>query len=128
MLAPPGGVTRSSTGGAGNVVYGVLTDLYQLEGRFTAGAAFNSLVESLVRDNPGLTPSQASDFSAAGVAGRTVECDNPSANGGKGEHDWIVGFPVGNSALRYFVFIAPKPDFEKLRPMFTKIAQSISLR
>jgi len=128
MLAPPGGVTRSSSGGAGNVVYGVMTDLYQLEGRFTPGAAFDALVSSLVRDNPGLTAGQQADFSAGSIAGRSVECDNPSANGGKGEHDWIVSFPLDNSTMRYFVFIAPRPDFEKLHPMFTKMAQSISFR
>jgi beta-barrel assembly-enhancing protease len=128
MIAPPGGIARSADGGAGTVVYGILTDLYQPEGRLGMDAAMNALVSNISRDNPGLSPGPMRYFSANGIAGRSVDCDNPSANNGTGEHDWIVAFPQNNGALRYFVFVAPSPDFDKLRPVFTRIAQSISLQ
>ncbi|HLH01666.1 MAG TPA: M48 family metallopeptidase [Bryobacteraceae bacterium] len=127
MIAPEGGVARSSGGGAGNVVYGVLTDRYRPQGRMTTGAALDALVDTIVRDNPGLAPGTHSDVTVNGVSGHSVEADNPSANNGRGEHDWIVAFPQGDGSLRYFVFIAPKDDFEKLRPTFTRMLQSFRL-
>ena len=128
MLAPAGGVARSADGGAGNVVYGVLTDRYQPQGHITLGAALDDLVNGTVRENPGLTPGPQTDVSANGVAGRGVECSNPSGNNGKGEKDWIVAFQQNDRSLRYFVFVAPTPDFEKMRPIFTKMLQTITVK
>ncbi len=125
MFAPAGGITRSADGGAGNVIYGVLTDRYQPAGRMSLGAALDALVNGVVRDNPGLTPGSQTDVAANGVTGRSVECNNPSGNNGQGEHDWIVAFQRKNGSLRYFVFVAPTPDFEKLRPTFNRLLQSV---
>jgi hypothetical protein len=126
MLAPAGGIARSADGGAGNVVYGVLTDRYQPGGRMSLGSALDALVSNVTRDNPGLVAGPQTDVTAGGKTGRSVECDNPNGNGGKGEHDWIVAFQLKDGSLRYFVFVAPSPDFENMRPAFTKILQSIS--
>jgi hypothetical protein len=125
MIAPPGGIMRSAEGGAGAVIYGVLTDLYQPEGRLGIDAALNALLNNIVHENPGLSPGTVKPFTANGITGRSIECNNPSANNGRGEHDWIVAFPQANGALRYFVFVAPSPDFDKLRPVYTRMAQSI---
>ncbi len=67
-------------------------------------------------------------FAADGFSGKDVECENPSENNGRGEHDWIVALQQRNGSLRYFVFVAPTPDFEKLRPTFAKMAQTIRLK
>jgi peptidase M48-like protein len=128
MIAPPGGIARSADGGAGGVVYGLLTDLYQPEERLTMDAALNALIGGLVRDNPGLSPGPIKSFTANGFGGRSVDCNNPSANNGKGERDWVIAFPQNNGALRYFVFIAPSTEFDKLQPVFTRMAQSITLQ
>ncbi len=128
MLTPAGGIGRSADGGAGNVVYGLLTDVYQPQGRMTMGAALDSLVSGVARDNPGLVPGPQSAFSANGLAGASIECENPSGNNGRGEHDWIVAFQQRDGSLRYFVFVAPTPDFEKLQPTFNKMAQTIRLK
>ncbi len=128
MTAPSGGFSRSSDGGVGGVVYGMLTDVYQIQGRMTIGAALDSLISGMARDNPGLVPGAQSDVTAGGVSGRSVECSNASGNDGKGEKDWLVAFPQGNYALRYFVFVAPPQDFEKLRPIFQRMLQTLSLR
>jgi hypothetical protein len=124
MIAPSGGIARSADGGAGNVVYGVLTDRYQPQGRMSVGAALDSLLDSITRDNPGLALGAHGDITVNGAQGHSVDAENPSANGGRGEHDWIVAFPQRDGSLRYFVFVAPKPDFEKLRPVFQRILQS----
>jgi hypothetical protein len=128
MLAPPGGIARSTDGGAGTVIYGVLTDVYQPQGRVTIEGALDELVNNIARDNTGLVPGrQTTEVTANGVAGRGVECNIPSANNGKGEHDWIVAFPQRNGALRYFAFVAPTSDFEALRPAFVKMLQTLTV-
>jgi beta-barrel assembly-enhancing protease len=127
MLAPPGGVARSADGGAGTVVYGILTDVYRPQGRMTPGAALDSLVTSIVRDNPGLTAGPQTEISVNGLPAQSVESNNPSSNDGRGEHDWIVAFRQKDHSFRYFVLVAPTPDFEKLRPMFQRILQSVRL-
>jgi hypothetical protein len=127
MLAPPGGIARSADGGAGSVIYGILTDLYQPQGRVAVEAALDELVNTIARDNPGLVPGPQADVMANGVGGRGVECNIPSANNGKGEHDWIVAFQQRGGALRYFVFVAPTPDFEALRPTFARMLQTLKV-
>lgn len=128
MLAPPGGIGRSPGGGAGNVVYGLLTDLYRPQGRASVADAFAALVNDIAHNNPGLAPGRQTDVTVNGVAGRSVECNTSAANNGKGEHDWIIAFPQSDGALRYFVFVAPSPDFEKIRPAFARMLQSIRFR
>jgi len=64
------------------------------------------------------------------VGGRKAQSSQsvtPDANGGRGEHDWIVGVPTGN-ALRYFVFVAPEANFSAARPIFQKILDSIRIQ
>ncbi|MGA8593276.1 MAG: M48 family metallopeptidase [Bryobacteraceae bacterium] len=128
MLAPPGGVGRSADGGAGSVVYGVLTDIYRPQGQMNLDAALNALLATITSDNPGLTPGEPGAIPVAGTTGRSVQCDNPQANNGKGERDWLVALPQSDGSLRYFVFVAPTPDFEKLRPAFSKMLRSLKLR
>jgi hypothetical protein len=128
MLAPAGGIARSADGGAGSVIYGVLTDVYQPQQRLAPDVALNTLLSDLAQDNPGLSPGSVTAFHAGAITGRSVECENPSANNGRGEHDWIIGFPQRSGGFRYFVFVAPSPDFNRLRPVFTRMAQSITLQ
>ncbi len=128
MLAPAGGIARSADGGAGSVVYGMLTDLYRPQERRDLAGAFNALIGSIAHDNPGLVPGPQTSITVKGISGRSVECTAAAANNGKGEHDWIVAFPQNDGALRYFVFVSASPDFNKLRPAFTKMLQSITIR
>jgi hypothetical protein len=128
MFGLAGGIARSADGRAGGVIYGMLTDRYQPQGRVSVSAGLDALVAEITRDNPGLVPDPRTHATAAGGAGRSVECENPSGNDGKGEHDWIVVFQHRNGALRYFVFVAPTPDFEKLRPTFSKMIETVKLQ
>jgi beta-barrel assembly-enhancing protease len=128
MFGPAGGVARSAAGGAGGVIYGMLTDRYQPQGRLSISAALDALVAEITHDNTGLVPDSRTHATAGGGAGRSVECNNPSGNNGKGEHDWIVAFQQRDGALRYFVFVAPTPDFEKMRPTFARMIETVRLQ
>jgi hypothetical protein len=126
MLAPPGGISNSA-GGTTTLVYGVLTDVYQPPQQLSFDDAFNALVSEVTRDNAGLEPGRRDAINIAGTVARRVECESRSANNGRGEHDWIVGFQR-NGAVRYFVFVAPTPDFPTMRPAFENILGSITFR
>ncbi len=129
MFTTPNGMARSAGGGPGNVIEGALTDRYQPENPGNLDSALDGLMTEIARDNPGLTPGARSDVTVSGVAGRSMESENRSANDGRGEHDWIVALPQRNSSLlRYFVFIAPSADFERMRPTFSRMLQSITFR
>lgn len=127
MIGPSGGITRSADGGAGNVVYGVLTDTYQPRAGVHGAVALDSLISEIAANNPGFQASRQQAITVNGLTARSVECDNPSANNGKGEHDWIVAFEQSDGSLRYFVFVAPTPNFETLRPAFWRMLQSVRL-
>lgn len=127
MIGPSGGITRTADGGAGNVVYGVLTDTYQPRAGVHGAVALDSLTSEIAANNPGFQASRQQAITVNGLTARSVECDNPSANNGKGEHDWIVSFEQADGSLRYFVFVAPTPNFETLRPAFWRMLQSVRL-
>lgn len=127
MLAPSGGINATADGHAGNLVYGLLTDTYKAAGGAPLNEEFNGLLDELTRDNPGLQPGRISTVTVAGVTGQSVQAISQSANNGKGEHDLIIAIPVQNT-LRYFVFVAPEPDFSRMRPTFERILNSITVR
>ena len=127
MFAPPGGIGRSPDGRAGNVIYGLLTDRYQPHQRVSGSAALDALVREITRDNPGIVPGVQSQITVNGLTGRSFDCENPSGNSGRGEHDWVVAFPQPDGNLRYFVFVAPTPEFGKWQPTFQSILQSLRI-
>jgi beta-barrel assembly-enhancing protease len=128
-FAPSGGIARGANGGSGNVINGALTDRYQPQSAGSLDGSLDGLIGEIAHDNPGLTCGTRSDIPRSGVTGRSVECENPGANNARGEHDWIVAFPQSNSSLlRYFVFVAPTQDFERMRPIFSRILQSVDVR
>ena len=128
IVGPPHGISRAADGGAGNVVYGMLIDRYHPARGLRGGPALDALVSEIVRDNPGLLPGRRRDLTINGANGATVECNNASANNGRGEHDWIAAFQEPNGALLYFVFIAPSDEFDKFRPTFQRILDSLDIQ
>jgi len=109
------------------VIYGLLTDSYTPQQGMNLSAALDSLASSLANQNPGLESGTQSPLTVHGIAGRSIECSNPAGNNGAGERDWIVAFQQNDRAVRYFVFVAPAPDFEKLRPTFARILNTLVL-
>ncbi|MBV8551637.1 MAG: M48 family metalloprotease [Acidobacteriaceae bacterium] len=128
MFAPPGGFGRSPDGRAGNVIYGMLTDRYRSQQNLRDDAALDELIREITRDNPGVQPGAQAAITVNGVHGRSLESENPSANNGRGEHDWVVAFPLRDGSLRYFVFVAPTPEFVQFRPTFQRILQSLRIQ
>jgi hypothetical protein len=124
MIAPPGGIASSADGKTANLVYGILTDMYSPDQQGQNGDVFASLVDELARENPGISYGRISNIRIGNIPAESVDAVNRSANGGRGEHDWIVGIR-GNQALRYFVFVAPEQDFSAMRPTFEHILNSI---
>ncbi|WP_162601933.1 M48 family metallopeptidase [Occallatibacter savannae] len=127
MVAPPGGISPSADGKTGNLVYGVLTDLYDPDPQEAGGDTFASLVDELARENPGIQAGQISNIRIGDVTAQSVDAVNRSANNGNGEHDWIVGIPRERTPLRYFVFVSPAQDSSAMRPTFEHIINSIRL-
>ena len=124
MIAPPGGIASSADGKNANLVYGILTDVSSPDQQTVNDDAFASLIDELSRENPGISYGQISRIRMGNLPAQSVDAVNRSANGGSGEHDWIVGIQ-GNQALRYFVFVAPEQDFGAMRPTFEHILNSI---
>jgi hypothetical protein len=127
MIAPPGGIAETANGQLGNLVYGVLTDVYQPDQSNAGGDIFKELLAEMTRENPGLEPGSPGRINLGGTAAQAVQSVNHSAYNGHGEHGWIVGLPQ-SGAMRYFVFVSPEPDFEAMRPTFEHIANSIRLQ
>jgi hypothetical protein len=40
------------------------------------------------------------------------------------ERDWLITVARPDGDLNYMVFVAPEPDFETLRPIFTEMMKS----
>jgi hypothetical protein len=127
MIAPEGGIAKTSDGKLGNLVYGVLTDVYTPPADTPRDQAFKAMLNELNRENPGMQPESISTIRVAGRKAQTVQSISPNANNGRGEHDWIVGI-AAKTSLRYFVFVSPQPDFKTLQPTFEHILKSIQVK
>lgn len=127
MVAPPGGVTSAASGQSGNMVYGLMTDVYRAAPNAGIRQQFSALVAELKRDNPGLQTEAARRVSLGSAKGQSAHSHNQAANGGRGEHDWIVAAAT-RDGLRYFVLVAPESEFEAMRPTYERVVNSIRLQ
>ena len=127
MIAPPGGIVPTANRQSANLEYGVLTDLYTPPEGTPREQEFAALLNQLTQENAGMQPSQVGTTQVAGQTVQSVQSVSPQANNGRGEHDWIVGVPVRNG-LRYFVFVAPEPDFATMRPTFERVLGSVRVQ
>jgi hypothetical protein len=127
MIAPPGGIGPTPAGKGANLLYGVLTDVYKSDAAASNTQAFSVLLGELTKDNPGLQSGSVSRVTVNGVQAENAHCVDRAANNGRGEHDWIAGVPT-SGGMRYFVFVAPEPDFSTMRPIFDRILNSVRLQ
>lgn len=128
MIAPEGAIAKVSGGQVGNLVYGVLTDIYTPPEDTPRGEEFQTLLNELNSENPGMQSEPIKKMRVAGSAAESAQSVSAKANNGRGEHDWIVGIPTKENTLRYFVFVSPEPDFETARPIFEHILKSIDIK
>lgn len=127
MIAPEGGIAKTADGKLGNLVYGILTDVYTPPQGTAKKQEFSALLKELNSENPGMQPGSASKLRIGGQNAETAQSVNSQANNGRGEHDWIVGIP-SDTSLRYFVFVCPEPDFNTMQPTFEHILKSIQIK
>ncbi len=127
MIAPQGGVSQLANGQSGDLVYGLLTDVYAPPPGTASNQLFAALLQELTIQNPGLQTGSTSTVRIDGRSAQSGQSVIPSVNSGRGEHDWIIGVPSGK-ILRYFVFVAPEPDFKTVQPIFEQIVKSIQLK
>jgi Zn-dependent protease with chaperone function len=127
MIAPEGGIAKAPDGKLGNLVYGVLTDVYTPPEGTPRKQEFTALLKELNSENAGMQPGSTTKLRVAGQRAESAESVSPQANGGRGEHDWIVGIPAETS-MRYFVFVCPEPDFKTMQPTFEHMLKSIQVR
>ncbi|WP_263367334.1 M48 family metallopeptidase [Edaphobacter bradus] len=129
-------VPQNGAGQAG-IAYGVVIDGARWKGGVgdanSLEQATKALAQQLSRDNGGLQ--QASRISSINVNGRmgnSVELrgKSPVVDGGSAlaERDWLVTVARPDGDVSYLVFIAPEPDFEAMRPVFTAMLQSFRVR
>ena len=127
MIAPEGGITKTTSGQLGNLIFGILTDVYSPPAGTPRDQVFKAMLNELNSENPGMRPESIQKIRVAGQSAQTVQSISANANNGRGEHDWVVGIPT-NTSLRYFVFVSPAPDFEALQPTFEHILKSIQMK
>jgi beta-barrel assembly-enhancing protease len=130
-----GGLTIApSAGVSGNALaYGVIVGEVQDANAQSLDQATKDLIQNLQQSNPGLRPSgNAQSIQVNGLRGRSVSLlgDSPIQNNGQpvAESDWLVTLPRSQGGLLYAVFIAPEPDFNRLRPTYQKMLDSLQLR
>lgn len=127
MIAPEGGIAKTPDGKLGDLVYGVLTDVYTPPEGTPRKQEFTALLKELSSENAGMQPGSVAKMKVAGQRAESAESVSAQANGGRGEHDWIVGIPA-ESSMRYFVFVCPEPDFKAMQPTFEHILKSIQIK
>ena len=127
-IAPQSGVSENA------VAYGVMISSYQPEDpNANLDQNMRDLMNSLRQSNPDLRQiGNAESIRVNGVAGRSVDLIGVSPlqnQGGKGrERDWLIAMKRNDGSLIYLVFIAPDPDFARLRPTFEEMLRSFRPR
>jgi Zn-dependent protease with chaperone function len=128
-IAPEGGV-------AGNAIaYGVMIDTAPPQNpNASLDQQTQDLIRTIQQQNPGIqVTGNPRNITVNGVHGRSVDLIGASpVQGGNGqplqERDWLVTLPRPDGSLLYLVFIAPEPDFGRLRPAFEHMLRTLRLQ
>ena len=127
-IAPEGGVAASG------VTYGAVIGFEKQTGdgvgdAASLKAATDVLYKRLSQENGGLQQvGQLRELTIGRQIADSVELRGRSAvvDGGTqlAERDWLITVARPDGDLNYIVFVAPEPDFETLRPIFTEMMKS----
>ncbi len=127
LVAPPAGVS------AGAIAYGVIASTASSATSSSLDDATQQLIQSLQQSNPDLQ--QAGSIRSTrvnGVQARSVDLmgNSPIEQDGQAvqEHDWLVTVPAPDGVLLYLIFISPERDFNRLRPTFERMLNSLQLQ
>jgi hypothetical protein len=121
-IAPEGGVSQDA------IAYGVVINGMQPESRDLDGA-FHELQAQLRQSNPDLRfVGRDETIRVNGVQGKSIEAIGPSPISSQGkqvrERDWLVALPDSRGELISLIFIAPEPDYPRLRPVYEQMLRS----
>jgi Zn-dependent protease with chaperone function len=127
LIAPASAVSN------GNIAYGAMIGAAQDQNAGSLQQAMQDLVQGMQQSNPGLQISAGpKSVKVAGTKGESFDLTGTSpvqVNGQPDkEHDWLVGIPYGQNAIRYIIFISPESNFSKLQPTFKKMLKSFQLQ
>jgi len=126
-IAPQAGIAANGGVGYGVVVNGVAPPNGD---RLSIDDVTSALVEDM-RQNSGLEPQGgAKPIKVGGTEGRSVTFESASpflsANGqAQKERDWLVAVPGRNHSVIYMVFVAPQSDFDRFKPTFEAMLNSL---
>jgi peptidase M48-like protein len=128
-ISPQGGIEQNA------IAYGAMISVYQPENA-KAGLDQNTheLIASLKQSNPELRLiGRDEDIRVNGVAGKSADLIGGSpvknAQGSAAqERDWLVTLQRQDGSLLYVVFIAPDPDFARIRATFEQMLRSLRLK
>jgi Zn-dependent protease with chaperone function len=124
-IAPAAGVTPNGVG------YGVLLNAAKTNGQpVSMGAITSELVQELQRSHGATAVSNAQVIDVNGVQGRSVMMQSispfPSAQGQQQlESDWLVTIPQSDDVIVFFIFVAPKSDFDRFQPTYEAMLKSL---
>ena len=125
-IAPGAGVV------SGGVGYGVVINAFTpADSSGNIDQITNQIASNLASGGNGLrSVSNITEISVGGVRGRSVTMESTSpfldANGrAQKESDHLVTVPSSDGSVIYFVFVAPKSDFQRLSPTFDRMLQSV---
>jgi hypothetical protein len=135
--AQDGTVTIAPAGGAGSfgIAYGAMVGMARTGSIavLDSNSLLNATRQIMQRFTTGEGAlEQAGEIQQANVGqqrGYAVELkgQSPVVQGGAkvAEHDWLVTMARPDGAVGYVVFVTPERDFNKLRPVFRQMAESL---
>ena len=115
-LVPAGGL--SGAGDQTQVLSGAIISTY--------AGSLQQLIAELQRSNPDLRPVSGTQapFAAGGLHGTAITLSNQNAERAP-ETDRLVHFPRQGADALYLIFIAPSSEFDRFRPAFGQLLQSL---
>ena len=123
MIAPKEGITPNGVG------YGVMINAANTNGQQGSIDDFTAQLVQQLQQSNGVKPvSKAQPIGVAGVQGRSIMMESvspfSSSNGEQAERDWLVTVPQ-SQALIFFVFVAPKSEFNRFQPTYEAMLKSV---
>src|SRR5438309_8247528 len=128
-IAPQSGISQNA------IAYGVMISGYQPEDpNASLDQNTHELINSLRQSNPDLRQiGNDESIRINGVAGRSADLIGVSTvqdrrGSSVRERDWLVTMKRSDGNVIYLIFIAPDPEFGRLRPTFEEMLRSFRLR
>jgi Zn-dependent protease with chaperone function len=130
-FVPPNGAGQSG------IAYGAIIDgaSFQTAVRDanSLAQATSSIAQQLSQQNGGMQ--QASDLTTLTIGGQAANAvelrgRSPVTDGGSAltERDLLVTVARPDGAVSYMVFVAPEPDYQTLKPLFSSMIESFRVR